>query len=221
MKIMSAIIVLTAPVIMCASVMVLGSALQRVQDTAVSTTDAGFVPSTGQINLGYTPKVPSSSLAREIPSGADARAAFFASKRLSYAFDHDETAGVASPDAQVIAPIGASPQTIPAKFSNTNDTLDRVPIMAWPLGLSDQQRQRIYLAVMADGNSPSTDTDDPGRTSVLPTQVALNELHVLPSSIGDITQVRGLEYVKTMDKVFLVSPASRIVVDTIARYAGL
>jgi hypothetical protein len=27
--------------------------------------------------------------------------------------------------------------------------------------------------------------------------------------------------VKTMDKVFLVSPASRIVVDTIARYAGL
>jgi hypothetical protein len=50
----------------------------------------------------------------------------------------------------------------------------------------------------------------------LPTQVALNELHVLRSSIGDIIQVRGLEYLKTMDKVFLVIPANRIVVDAIA-----
>jgi hypothetical protein len=89
--------------------------------------------------------------------------------------------------------------------------------MAWPLGLSDQQRQRIYLAVMADKNAPAIDIGDLGRTSELPTQVALNELHVLPSSIGDITQVRGLTYVKTMDKVFLVIPANRIVVDAIAR----
>ena len=85
------------------------------------------------------------------------------------------------------------------------------------MGLSDQQRQRIYLAVMADKNAPEIDIGDLGRTSELPTQVALNELHVLPSSIGDITQVRGLTYVKTMDKVFLVIPANRIVVDAIAR----
>jgi hypothetical protein len=123
-----------------------------------------------------TPKVQSSRFSREIPSGADARAAFFTSERLTYA--HGETTGAASSEAEVIAPIGASPQTIPAKFSNTNDTLDRVPIMAWPLGLSDQQRQRIYLAVMADKNAPATDVDDLGRTSELPTQVALNELHV-------------------------------------------
>jgi hypothetical protein len=71
--------------------------------------------------------------------------------------------------------------------------------MAWPLGLSDQQRERIYSAVMADKNAPATDADDLVRTSELPTQVALNELHVLPSSIGDILQVRGLEYVKTVD----------------------
>jgi hypothetical protein len=215
MKIKSAMIILTAPLVMCASIMLLGGALQKAQDAGVSTTDAGFVPSTGQINLGYTPKVPSSSLTIEIPSGADARVAFFASERLTYAFNHFETTGAASSEAKVIAPIGASPQTIPAKFSNTNDTLDRVPIMAWPLGLSDQQRQHIYLAVMADKNAPATDADDLWRTSELPTQVALNELHVLPSSSGDITEVRGLEYVKTTDKVFLVSPASRIVVDTI------
>jgi hypothetical protein len=214
MKIKSEIIIVTALLGVFASIALVGGVLQKAQDATVSTSDPGFVPSTGQINPGYARKLPSSSFSREIPSGADARAAFFASQRLTYA--HGETTGAASSEAEVIAPIGASPQTIPAKFSNTNDTLDRVPIMAWPLGLSDQQRQRIYLAVMADKNAPATDVDDLGRTSELPTQVALNELHVLPSSIGDITEVRGLEYVKTTDKVFLVSPASRIVVDTIA-----
>jgi hypothetical protein len=217
MKIKSTIIFATALLVVFASGALVGGVLQKAQDAGVSTSDAGFVPSTGQINLGYTPKIPSSSLAREIPSGADARAAFFASERLTYAFDHNETTGAASSEVDVIAPIGANPQTRPAKFSSTNDTLDRIPIMAWPLGLSDQQRQRIYLAVMADKNAPATDIDDLGRTSELPTQVALNELHVLPSSIGNITQVRGLKYVKTMDKVFLVIPASRIVVDAIAR----
>jgi hypothetical protein len=217
MKIKSTIIFATALLVVFASGALVGGVLQKAQDAGVSTSDAGFVPSTGQINLGYTPKNPSSSLTREIPSGADARAAFFASERLTYAFDHNETTGAASSEVDVIAPIGANPQTRPAKFSSTNDTLDRIPIMAWPLGLSDQQRQRIYLAVMADKNAPATDIDDLGRTSELPTQVALNELHVLPSSIGNITQVRGLKYVKTMDKVFLVIPASRIVVDAIAR----
>ena len=217
MKIKSTIIFAAALLVVFASVALVGGVLQKAQDAGVSTSDAGFVPSTGQINLGYTPKIPSSSLAGEIPSGADARAAYIASERLTYAFDHNETTGAASSEAGVIAPIGASPQTIPAKFSSTNDTLDRIPIMAWPLGLSDQQRQRIYLAVMADKNAPATDIDDLGRTSELPTQVALNELHVLPSSIGNITQVRGLKYVKTMDKGFLVIPANRIVVDAIAR----
>ena len=89
--------------------------------------------------------------------------------------------------------------------------------MAWPLGLSDQQRQRIYLAVMADKSAPATGIDDLKGASELPTQVALNEMYVLPSSIGDITQLRGLEYVKTVDIVYLVNPTSRIVVDAIAR----
>jgi hypothetical protein len=127
MKIKSEIIVVTALLGVFASIALVGGVLQKAQDAGVSTTDAGFVPSTGQINLGYTPKVQSNSFSREIPSGADARAAFFTSERLTYAFEHYETTGAASSEAEVIAPIGASPQTIPAKFSNTNDTLDRVP----------------------------------------------------------------------------------------------
>ena len=117
MKIKRAIIVLMAPLMICASIVLLGGALQKGQNADVSRSDPGFVPSTGQINLGFDAKLPRSALAREIPSGADARAAFFASERLTYAFDHKETTGAASSEAEVIAPIGASPQTIPAKFS--------------------------------------------------------------------------------------------------------
>src|SRR5450759_1611864 len=112
MKIKSTIIFATALFVVFASGALVGGVLQKAQDAGVSTSDAGFVPSTGQINLGYTPKIPSSSLAREIPSGADARAALFASGRLTYAFDHNETTGAVSSEAEVIAPIGASPQTI-------------------------------------------------------------------------------------------------------------
>ena len=224
MKIKRTIIVLIAKIVagasmllvVSASVMLLGGVLQKAQDAGVSASDPGFVPSTGQINPGFTAKLPSSAVARIIPSNADARAALFASGRETAAFDQSTTTGAVSSDADVISPIGASPQTIPAKFSSTNDTLDRVPIMAWPLELSDQQRERIYLAVMADQNAPATDTDNLTPASELSTQVALNGMYALPSSIGNITQVRGLKYVKTKDKVFLVLPANRIVVDAIA-----
>ena len=101
MKIKAGIIVVTGVLGVFASVALVGGALQKAQDATVSTIDAGFVPSTGQINLGYTPKLPSSSLAREIPSSADARAAYFASERL--------TTGAASFETEVITPIGASP----------------------------------------------------------------------------------------------------------------
>lgn len=54
MKIKSEIIVVTALLGVFASIALVGGALQKAQDAGVSTTDAGFVPSTGQINLGYS-----------------------------------------------------------------------------------------------------------------------------------------------------------------------
>jgi hypothetical protein len=57
MHIRNAIIVVTAFLSVFASVAVLGSILQKVQDAGVSTIDAGLVPSTGQINDG-TGKLP-------------------------------------------------------------------------------------------------------------------------------------------------------------------
>ena len=52
-------------------------------------------------------------------------------------------------------PIGFFGQTIPAKFSKRNDILDRVPIMALPLPLTDEQLKQIYDAVIAENSPPS------------------------------------------------------------------
>jgi hypothetical protein len=171
---------------------------------AVSSTDPGFDPATGQINRGFDPEVPSSSaLPPQISSPAEARAAFSASESM------------ASTGLGGTGPIGATRQTMPEQFSKTNETLDRVPLMASPLGLSDQQRQRVYQAVMADKSAAATDTGGLARTSVLPTEVALKETNDFPSSLGDIARLHGLKYVKTKDKVFLVIPNNRIVIDEI------
>jgi hypothetical protein len=217
MMIKSTLTVIAAIFAVFAVVGLVGEVLGRAQDAAASgELTPGFVPSTGQINLGFDPEVPSSAIARKIPSIVEARMAFFASERAMSTFDHNASSGAVSSEVDMIAPIAATPQTMPAKFSNTNDTLDRVPIIAWPLGLSDQQRQTIYSAVMADNYAPAMDAGNLGLTSELPTDVALSSMHPLPSSISEITRVRGLKYVKTKDKVLLVSPEIRIVVDEIS-----
>ena len=69
MKIKSTAIFVTALLAVIASVALVGGVLQKAQNAGVSTSYPGFVPSTGQINLGYTPKPPSNSVAREIPLG--------------------------------------------------------------------------------------------------------------------------------------------------------
>ncbi|HEY5167255.1 MAG TPA: hypothetical protein VII80_05565 [Pseudolabrys sp.] len=112
-------------------------------------------------------------------------------------------------------PIGSTGQTEPAKFSKRNDILDRVPIMAMPLPLSDQQRQQIYQAVMADKSQPAADADALAPASELSTNQALNEMHEMPASVSDIAATKGLKYVKAKNKVLLVTPSTRIVVEQI------
>lgn len=121
----------------------------------------------------------------------------------------------ASPAAAPSGPIGATGQTMPAKFSERNDTLDRLPIMAWPLSLSNAERQSIYQAAMADKAPAASDADALAPSSALSANQALNETHPLPASVSGISGVQTLGYVKTKNKVFLVAPANRIVVDEI------
>jgi hypothetical protein len=113
-------------------------------------------------------------------------------------------------------PIGSTGQTMPSTLSERNDVLDRVPIMAQPIPMTDQERQRIYQAVMADKTQASAGAEALGPASFLSTEQALNETHPLPASVQDIAAVKHLQYVKTKDKVLLVEPATRIVFEQIA-----
>lgn len=140
------------------------------------------------------------------------------------------TTGAASPEPSAAAssaalsaadepppsgPIGSIGQTDPAKFSTRNDTLDHVPTMAMPMLLSDQDRQKIYQAVMADKSQPAADADTLAPASELTTNQAANDLHELPASVSDIAVAKGLKYVKAKNKVLLVRPSTRIVFEQI------
>ncbi len=188
-------------------------------DNVAATTDPGFVPNSGQINRGFDEKLPSSSQPRPIPTPAQARAAMMTPDSNLTALgpaDANANATTGAASSSAAGPIGASGQTMPAKFSARNDTLDRVPIMALPLGLSDQDRQRIYQAAMADKTPAATDAAQLAPAGELDANQALNETHPLPASVRGIPGLQTLGYVKTKNKVFLVEPATRIVVDEIA-----
>ena len=182
----------------------------------VAAADPGFVPNTGRINRGFDEKVPTSSRSRPIPTSAQLRAALQMPDDNQPALggsDANATTGTAAAAQRV--PIGATGQTMPATLSQRNDTLDRAPIMALPVPLSDQDRQRIYRAVMADKTAAANDAAQLAPASELDANQALNETHPLPESVRNIPGVQRLGYVRTKNKIFLVEPDTRIVVDEI------
>jgi hypothetical protein len=181
----------------------------------VAAADPGFVPDSGQINRGFDEKLPTQSRPRPIPTSAQVRAALAMpdSDQAALGGDINATTGAAAASAQ--APIGATGQTMPEKLSQRNDTLDRAPIMALPIGLSDAERQRIYQAAMADGMPLATDAAQLAPASELNAEQALHDIHPLPASVRGIHGVERLNYLKRKEKVFLVEPDTRIVVDEI------
>ncbi|HYA05089.1 MAG TPA: hypothetical protein VEF90_04295 [Xanthobacteraceae bacterium] len=179
--------------------------------------DPGFVPDSGQINRGFDEQLPTHSQLRPIPTPAQVRAALAMpdSDQAALGANANATTGSAAASAQPSAPIGATGQTMPAKFSQRNDTLDRAPIMALPIGLSDAERRRIYQAAMADNTPLAIDAAQLVLTSELNAEQALRDMHPLPERVRRIAGVARLDYLKTKDKVFLVEPDTRIVVDEI------
>jgi hypothetical protein len=214
----------------------LATGAARAADKALDAADPGFVPDTGQINLGIAIQGASQSYeVIKIPTPQQARAAWLTpvstqpstgdqtpgqpgAATTGAAASGTVTAPAASPangEPPPSGPIGSIGQTLPAKFSPRNDVLDRVPTMAWPLSMSDQQRQQIYQAVMADKSEPAAGADKLTLSSFLTVDQALNGIHALPSSVSNIAEVKGLAYVKAKNKVLLVEPATRVVVDEI------
>jgi hypothetical protein len=102
-------------------------------------------------------------------------------------------------------------QTVPAKFSARNATLDKLPTNATPLWLNDEQRAKI-AATLRSGGTPAAATDahlaDP-----VPPNVELREL---PDALKrDIPDVNKLKYLRTDDRILLVDPPNRTVVGEI------
>jgi len=213
----------------------------RAADSDSQPTNPGFVPNTGQINPG-TPQQPSSQSAdsANIPTPEEARAALMApiSRQPSTGDASAATTGTggqatqgtqgtqgtegtqantaaASNEPPPSGPIGSFGQTIPAKFSKRNDTLDHVPIMALPLPLTDEQRKQIYDAVMADKSQPVAGVDALKPASELSPNQALNGMQALPESVRGIDGVARLYYMKAKGKVLLIEPATRTVVGQI------
>src|SRR5215216_2141441 len=108
-------------------------------------------------------------------------------------------------DAAATGPIGAGPETMPAKFNEDVAARDRIPIMARPLPLTDEQKRQIYSSVMNDAQVAATQTAAHPAT-ILPASVEFSEL---PAGLEDqIPAVRGYKSLKLQDKVLLVSPSS-------------
>lgn len=196
-----------------------------------ATTDPAFNPQTGQINPGEAPHPWSTAAAQpqdKPPPQEQARAALLLPDPVGVSSLGDaaaaagqevqSTTGTASsPAAQPAVPpgpIGATLQTMPAKYSQRNALLDRLPIMAWPLPLSAQQRQQIYQAVMADKSQPAPGTEALKPAALL-SFAQTRDLRPLPQSLSGIDGLQGLQYVKANGKVLLVRPANGIVVDQI------
>ena len=199
-----------------------------------STINPGFVPETGQINPGHAaqPWSAASALPQEQqPAQEDARAALMMPDNgapsagqgtipAQNSGQQSTTAGAstlttAGATAEPTGAIGATMQTMPAKFSHRNDLLDHVPVTAWPLPLNEQQRQQIYQAVMADKSHPAADAAALKPGSSLPFEQT-RDMHPLPQPAASIDGLQGLKYVKGKDKVLLVRPSSGIVVDEVS-----
>ena len=104
----------------------------------------------------------------------------------------------------------ADSQSVPAKFSERNDKIDKLPIMAMPLGLSDEQRRAILDSVK-QANSPVQSTAAKPAEE-LPMNIVVHDLGVAAS----IPQAARLKIVRTSDRVLLVEPSNRVVVGEIA-----
>lgn len=206
----------------------------RADEGTSARTDPGFRPDTGQINDARPQQTPAASGAlRKIPTPEETLAAKMTPVSTQPSTGEQAQAGPAQPPVTTGAasndgaagagnepppsgPIGAVGQTIPAKFSKRNDVLDRTPIMAWPLALDAEQRKQIFDAVMADKSPAVEGADALAPASQLSTDQALNRMRALPDSVQGIDAVKRLKYLKTKDKILLVEPSTRIVVDQIS-----
>ncbi len=109
-------------------------------------------------------------------------------------------------------PIGSTTQTLPAKFSSRNALIDRAPVMALPFKLKDEQLKQIFQAVMNAKDAVAID----GANLKPAIQLTLAQAEAMRPLPGASDALKGLKYLKTKDKVLLVEPSTRIVLEEIS-----
>ena len=103
----------------------------------------------------------------------------------------------------------ADSQTVPAKFSQRNGAIDKLPILGMSLGLSDAQKRSIADAVRG-ANAPVVTTN-----AKVSDELAQNVVtQELPASASD-PNLRTFRYVRLADRILLIEPANRFVVGKI------
>lgn len=103
----------------------------------------------------------------------------------------------------------ADSQTVPAKFSQRNDMIDKLPIMGMSLGLSDEQKRTIADTVRT-ANKPVASTK-----AKISEELAWDvTVHDLPTSANDPAMAK-LKYVRGQDRILLIEPTNRVVVGEI------
>ena len=100
-------------------------------------------------------------------------------------------------------------ETVPSKFSARNAKLDALPTMAIPLALTDEDKQRIRNAAQ---QAPTVRTEA-HPADLLPFGLEVRDLPTQVTSAVPATRNYG--FVRTADRVLLVIPASRIVIEQI------
>jgi hypothetical protein len=112
-----------------------------------------------------------------------------------------------------VGPIGASGDTMPAKYSAQNDADDKLPLGGYRLKhLTQAQRQEIYRSVRLE-SSPATMADDTVHPAVGNLVPAAAVLWPLPDAVtAQVPYTKDLKFVPMHDKVVLVDPVSRMVV---------
>lgn len=120
-----------------------------------------------------------------------------------------ETTGKGITSGEQAGPIGSSMQTKPAKFSHRNDAIDHTPIMGMPFKLDAQQRQRVFKTVMEQDAPVAAEMQNFKPADALPYSMA-KDVRPLPLSLQDLRGLDKLNYLKSKEKVYLVSAATAV-----------
>ncbi len=98
-------------------------------------------------------------------------------------------------------------QTVPSKFSERNARLDATPIMALPLGLSDEQKHRVADSVVQSNAPVSQISAKPA--DILPATTPVSEFSA--DVKADAPMLSDVGFIRTKDKILLVRSPNMVV----------